>query len=590
MLNTFNLHPFAISNLLIVLTCFPLALFLILYGKTKLSTLYSLDVISIGIWGLGAFMASSSKNSLSAYNWWFISYAGVLFIPVFFLHVVFLLTSTSNKSLLFFSYFQGIVFLILMINGAVFKDLKFMFNSFYYIQGGIVFFVSFLIWVCFAFIGPFLLAKFYINKRDKQYLLFLLAKTFGFGGGVMNFLPVFNLNIYPYGNFLIPFYVVILAYIIFKYSFFNVKIIIQKSFVYSVLAACIASFYLIFVFLTEYFLKGVIGYSSILVSIFYAFVIALLFNPLKNRIQGMADQIFLGKTPLQISQENELLKQELEKSERLKAVAALASGMAHEIKNPLTALKTFSEYLPEKIKDPEFLAKFSKIVGTEVGRIDNLVHQLLEFAKPAPLKLEEVDIHKLLDDTLELLSNDLIKHSIKVVKDFNADTRESVDADIRGLSNADGRGLNIPASPAGGRENPQEISGNPRQDVNPSLTMKIDPNRMKQAFLNLFLNAIDAMLSGGTLTVSTSIRENQRGEKSLPCRQAGVSICVKDTGTGIPDKLLPHIFEPFHSTKEKGTGLGLSITYGIIKEHKGSIKVESKLNEGTGFAVELPIT
>jgi signal transduction histidine kinase len=104
---------------------------------------------------------------------------------------------------------------------------------------------------------------------------------------------------------------------------------------------------------------------------------------------------------------------------------------------------------------------------------------------------------------------------------------------------------------------------------------------MRQAFLNLFLNAIDAMPSGGTLTVSTNLCSSAASQS--------VSICVKDTGIGINDKLLPHIFEPFHSTKEKGTGLGLSITYGIIKEHRGNIKVESKMREGTKFLIEIPV-
>jgi hypothetical protein len=104
-----------------------------------------------------------------------------------------------------------------------------------------------------------------------------------------------------------------------------------------------------------------VGYTSLFISILYAFVIAFFFTPVKNKIQHFADKIFLGKDPLQIAQENELMKQELERSERLKAVAHFASGMAHEIKTPY-AIKTFTEYLPEKKMTLNFLTSFLRLL------------------------------------------------------------------------------------------------------------------------------------------------------------------------------------------------------------------------------------
>jgi signal transduction histidine kinase len=306
------------------------------------------------------------------------------------------------------------------------------------------------------------------------------------------------------------------------------------------------------VFLVEYLFKGIIGYKSLIVSILYAFVIALFFTPVKNRIQHLADKIFLGKDPIEIARENELMRQELERSQRLKAIATFASGMAHEIKNPLTAIKTFTEYLPEKTEDKEFLSKFSRIIGTEVNRINSLVHQLLDFAKPAPLNLQTVDIHSLLDGTLNLLSNNFIEHKIKIVKEFYTDNRRLEDADSHRLKISD------------------------------HLCMKADPNKLKQAFLNLFLNAIEAMPSGGTLTIKTAISNPQSMDHGQ------LTITISDTGCGISAEDLKYIFEPFYSKKEGGTGLGLSIVYNIIKEHKGEIKVESKINQGTKFIIELP--
>jgi signal transduction histidine kinase len=363
----------------------------------------------------------------------------------------------------------------------------------------------------------------------------VVGMLIGWIGAECMFLPAFRIDIYPVANFLIVGYTIIITYAIIRHRLMDINIVIQKSFIYSILIALITATYFVFVFLAERFFQGMVGYTSLIMSILYAFVIALFFNPVKNKIQHLADRIFLGKDPLQIARENELLRQELERSEHLKAVATLASGMAHEIKNPLTAIKTFSEYLPQKYQDPQFLNKFSHLVTEQVDKIDNLVHQLLDFAKPANLHLEQTDIHKLLDETLDLLSSDLLKHRIKLIKDYSDSKLISV----------------------------------------------IDANQIKQVFLNLFLNAIEAMTSGGTLSIKT---------ESNHSNQDKITVIIADTGIGIADKDLPHIFEPFYSTKKEGTGLGLSIVYNIIKEHKGTIRAESKVNEGTKFIIELPRT
>ena len=146
-------------------------------------------------------------------------------------------------------------------------------------------------------------------------------------------------------------------------------------------------------------------------------------------------------------------------------------------------------------------------------------------------------MHNLLDDTLSLLNNEFVKHKIKLNKEYKATNYK----------------------------------------------LQADPNKLKQAFLNLFLNAIDAMPNGGTLTVSTSIEHPGSGIKQ------SMFICVQDAGIGIPEKDLPHIFEPFHSTKENGTGLGLSIVYNIIREHNGSVNCNANINRGAMFIIQLPL-
>jgi len=352
---------------------------------------------------------------------------------------------------------------------------------------------------------------------------------------------------------LIPLYVILVSHSISKYQVFDIKIAIQKSFVYSALVAIITATYFIFVFLAEKFFQGMVGYTSFFVSVLYAFVIALFFNPVRIKIQRLADKIFLRKDPIQIVQENELLRQELLHSEKLKTVATFASGMAHEIKNPLTAIRTFTEYLPQKKHDEEFLNKFSYIVGSEVKKIDGLVHQLLDYSKPAPLQLREIDVHKLIDETLELLNNQFIKNNIKVIKNYCTDKHKLKEIDGHRIKDIR-VGLN---------------------SIGDHLCLKVDSNQMKQVFLNLLLNAIEAMPNGGQINIQTSQKYNR-----------GI-ISIVDTGCGITKKDLPHIFEPFYSNKQKGSGLGLSIVYNIINEHKGKIKAESSLKEGTKFIIEL---
>ena len=564
MIDNINLNPFAISGLLIAVTSLGLIIILLRYGKTKIHKMWALFNLSIIIWGIGGFFAGSSVLSDVSLFWWRFSHIGVIAIPIFLFHGIYLLCGLKNKIVLFFVYFQGLIFALLIPTKLFFKGATFMFSSFYYPILGPIYHFFFILWITIVLVAHYNLFLAFRDSRGSkrmQILYFFTGVTLGLSGGLTNFLPGYFSNIYPYGNFLIPIYCIIVTYAILKHQLMDIKIVIQKSFVYSVLIALITATYFVFVFLAERLFQEMVGYSSLVISILYAFVIALFFNPVRNKIQHFADKIFLGKDPMQIARENELMRQELERSERLKAVATFASGMAHEIKNPLTSIKTFTEYLPKKKNDSEFLNKFSKIVSGEVNRIDSLVHQLLDFAKPAPLNLQAVDIHKLLDNILGFLNNDFIKYRIKVIKDYNTDEH--------GLKSTDDHGLNISG-------NSSQISGN-------SCLIKADSNQLRQAFLNLFLNAIDAMPSGGTLTVSTRIKN--RGSS---IRQQ-LLICVQDTGYGIPKEDLPHIFEPFYSKKEEGTGLGLSIVYNIIKEHNGSIKAKSRLKEGTEFIIKLPL-
>jgi len=217
--------------------------------------------------------------------------------------------------------------------------------------------------------------------------------------------------------------------------------------------------------------------------------------------------------------------------ERMVAAGKLAMGLAHEIKNPLTAIKTFTEFLPERYDNPKFRQEFAEVVGEEVNRISRIVQSLSDFAKPILLKIETTDVQKVLKDTATLLSNDCLKRNVKLQSSFE----------------------------------PQPI------------LLPGDPNQLKQACLNLCLNALDAMAKGGTLSLSC---QYQSGE---------AVIRIGDTGTGIATEPLPQLFDAFFSTKQSGMGLGLAVVKQIVEHHLGAITVDSEPGVGTTFEIRLPL-
>ena len=372
--------------------------------------------------------------------------------------------------------------------------------------------------------------------------------------GCIDFIPKFGIEIYPFGYIFMIFWALIMSYTILKHQLLNFQIVIKKSLVYSILFAIISIAFITIILLSEKIFQIFVGYKSTLISTFAAIFIAILFLPLKNLIQSFLDKYFFKGSPMEIARQNELLRQKITQTDKLKAISTLTSGVAHEIKNPVTAIKTFAEYLPQKWDDPDFRLKFSRIVNREVDRIDDLVHQLLDFAKPAPLALKETDLQKFINDTLDFLNSKFIKHHIKVVKNLDAESRQLI---------------------------------------------KLDPNQFRQALLNILLNAIDVMEDGGILTVRTlynaqSTTSNAKrtaydaqGAKYDEHSTQYVSITISDTGPGISENDLKHIFDPFFSKKDKGTGLGLSITQEIIKNHGGNIFVESTIGQGTSFVMKL---
>jgi len=234
------------------------------------------------------------------------------------------------------------------------------------------------------------------------------------------------------------------------------------------------------------------------------------------------------------------MEEEVRRLDRLASLGTLAAGMAHEIKNPLSSIKTFTQLLPEKMDDVEFRTDFLAIAQKEVDRIDYLVNQLLSFARPSKPQFQKTDILKVIEETLTIIDNQIIKKKIKVVKEFQKD--------------------------------PPQVY--------------VDERQIKQVFINIIVNAIQAMEEEGVLTLSTKSNQQKmhRGEEA-----EFLQVLITDTGKGIPDDQLDKLFNPFFTTKHDGTGLGLAIVHRIIEEHHGFIEISSKLGKGTTFTINFPM-
>jgi len=231
------------------------------------------------------------------------------------------------------------------------------------------------------------------------------------------------------------------------------------------------------------------------------------------------------------------MEEERLRAERLGVIGTLASGIAHEIKNPLVAIRTFAELLPERFRDEDFHGEFSKVVMREIGRIDGLVARLRELASRPAQQLVALDLRTPIDETLALLRGQLEQKQIRVGTDY-------------------------------GRAVPSILG---------------EPNLLKQLFLNLFMNAIEAMETGGELSVRLRLRHI--------LGVSGIVAEVTNSGTEISENIINQIFEPFFSTKPGGSGLGLAICRNIADAHRATIRVRNNtVPNGVTFIIEFPVS
>jgi two-component system sensor histidine kinase HydH len=247
--------------------------------------------------------------------------------------------------------------------------------------------------------------------------------------------------------------------------------------------------------------------------------------PVKTRAPAQVVVVLDNPASTPVFEEN------LQRLDRLASLGMLSASMAHEIKNGMVAVKTFVDLLA--LKNPE--DELTEVAGRELQRINAIATQMLRFAAPKTVTFATVPMHDLLDLSLRLLQHQISAKMILLRKNYRAQ--------------------------------PDTVRG--------------DDAQLQQVFMNLLLNAIEAMGTNGVLTVGTEIAED--GGKRL------LKIHIQDTGVGVARKNLARLFEPFFTTKKNGTGLGLAISKRIALEHQGTIHLQSAVNQGSTFTLSLPV-
>ncbi|MBN2245663.1 MAG: GAF domain-containing protein [Candidatus Aminicenantes bacterium] len=270
-------------------------------------------------------------------------------------------------------------------------------------------------------------------------------------------------------------------------------------------------------------------------------LIGIIFIGAKQDETGYTDQelsLIYSLTPQTgIALENAVLYKEqrerfrrMSRADKLATIGELAAGAAHEIRNPLTAIKSTLQYLTGKIEGKKENTLLKNALS-ETERIDEILSALLSFSRPSEIKRESEDLIKIINECLELISFQARKMKVEITRIYPKDP----------------------------------------------VIFTFDKSQLKQLFLNLFLNSIQSMRDGGELKIE--IQKVPEGK---------ILIAISDAGEGIPEEYLDKIFDPFFTTKKGGTGLGLSICYGIIQSHKGEIEIKNNSGQGTTAFIRLP--
>lgn len=434
--------------------------------KKRINHIFGFYSLCISLWAVIEISVVGANDLETAKRFIFLFWPPILFIPSTFLHTVLLLTNetgATSKKTLKTSYLLSCLFLIahIFFNALNLDPRLVGYVSYYTNLSG----VGMLAGLQFFFVINFSLWKLYAAHRGAsgqkkiQIKYLFWSSLLGYVGGSPDWALAFGYYIpflNPFGIYAIPLYSIATSYAILQHRLFDINLVVRKSLIYSILVTILTIGYFGFVYGLELIFRVTFGYSSFWLSVAAFAAMALLFQPLKISIQRLVDLIIFRVPQEQLAKKMERLEQEAREAEKMRAASTMAAGLCHELRNPLQAIQTYSEFLPVKYDDPEFRKNCMEAMRTEITRINEMLKQLMDFAKPKTPTLQVIEPHKVLDSTLDLLSNEFIKKQIKFTKYYTAN----------------------------------------------GAWVKADPDQLRQVILNLALNAIQAVAWKGRITVT----------------------------------------------------------------------------------------
>jgi signal transduction histidine kinase len=450
-----------------------------------------------------------------------------------FYHFVCVFLGQDNRKSILVHYALGVLFLAAYPSHFFFKRMDFVWGSLFFMRSGPLHYVFFLWWMGLVVYSHYLLLLAYrcvsSVKRD-QIKYFFVATAGGYTGGSLCYLPAFGIDLYPWGNFTVFLYPIIMSYAILKHHLMDINFVIRKTLVYSLLSAAMAAVYVGTINALAYLIGGSHGTASAFPSALAAIVITLLFNPARMRIQWFVDHYFF----------REALDQAI--------LREATSGFAHEIKRPLAkislpaelALRDVEDLMSNRRPSNEVLPKMQQrlqYILDQTADAGNKIEAIREFSHSNGKPPEEVNLAAVIRKSVAVEDGLLRRHQVELKLDISSD---------------------LPT-----------IQGHSKQ--------------LEIVLTNLIKNAAEAM---------TGLDSQAARQVWITALQTGgnILVTVKDSGPGIKPEIRAKLFEPYFTTKGAcGTGLGLYMCKQIIHAHGGNINVRSDNRGGAEFVLAIPI-
>lgn len=613
------------SLIFTVISSAALGIFVYLQAKGKKeNTLLAILALIVSLWCFLQILGEISGNRELVLLWTRLNIAAATFIPIVYLHFILVFTKRfdrSNKTVLWSTYLIGSGFLVLDLTPLFIADIAPRQGFKFYPVGGPAypFFALFIAAVAiYALIELILSLKGAGQRRKNQMFYVILASAASYIGGISAFAPAFNIAFPVLTPYAMPLYIALVVYAIVRHRLLDIRVVVRKGILYSVLTAFFTLVYGLFILLISRFFEGAGVVSPLLSTALTVLILILLFQPLRERIQKLIDRLFfrekyvyqrtlkdLSEDAVSIIDPEELVKKvkgtlkKVLKARKVEIKKGPEEPRGHELVIPLQAKgkRVGSLCLSEKLSEEDYSPEDIDLLRTLANQIAialenaDLYQELLRADKLKAVGILAAGMAHEIKNPLASLKGmtQILPENLKD-PEFVGKYAEMVprQLDRLNLIVEDLLKLGKPPRFAKVELDPNKVLEEVisfqkdrcekkgiriSKELSEGLKIKADPQQLHQAFLNLLLNAMESMPDGGELKIQSAKRKDK--------------ICIEfsDTGKGIPLKDLKNIFDPFFTTKEGGTGMGLAVVYRMIKGHGGEIEVASKENEGTKFTI-----